>query len=284
MKRLILLVIVSLLFIYFIQITGYKPNLFVQQTIKEDLKEKQNEVEKPQKEKLDTTPEPIKENLDTKKEPTSQASQSNGNTKVIYFTFDDGPDPEITPLVLDVLKEQNIRATFFIRGDCAEKYPELIKRILDEGHVLGNHTYWHYYKPDFATFRESVERTEKFVFNNFGYRMVLFRPPGGYDPPKGGVEYLHGKNIVSLRWDVDSLDSRDQYRNDVEGIVSNTIEGIGQVKNKNYIVALFHDGHNQKAICKAIPQIAKSVREMGYEIRQLTPEQTANVTGKWAKF
>jgi len=93
----------------------------------------------------------------------------------VYLTFDDGPNPEITPWILDFLKEQNINATFFCVGSNILKYPELFERIKSEGHVVGNHTMKHNKgtQTPFDVYKESISETKKLVNN------TLFRPPYG---------------------------------------------------------------------------------------------------------
>jgi peptidoglycan-N-acetylglucosamine deacetylase len=93
----------------------------------------------------------------------------------VYLTFDDGPDPDITPWILDLLKEKNIQATFFCVGANAEKHPELVERILSEGHSMGNHSMRHEkgVKTANNTFLESVREAKEHVSSS------LFRPPYG---------------------------------------------------------------------------------------------------------
>ena len=93
----------------------------------------------------------------------------------VFLTFDDGPNPEITPWVLDYLKEKNIQATFFCVGSNIKRYPELFQRIKAEGHSVGNHTMNHDKgtKVSFQHYKESISETKKLVGNN------LFRPPYG---------------------------------------------------------------------------------------------------------
>lgn len=104
----------------------------------------------------------------------------------IFLTFDDGPDPETTPHVLDRLKEGGVRATFFVIAEKAERFPLLIERIVKEGHRLGNHSSNHQYKGYF----QSVERTKHWVLDAkkrieslSGSKTVGFRPPAGVRTP-----------------------------------------------------------------------------------------------------
>jgi peptidoglycan-N-acetylglucosamine deacetylase len=93
----------------------------------------------------------------------------------VFLTFDDGPVPEVTPLVLDLLKKYNVKATFFCVGENVQKYPEIFDLLKKEGHAVGNHTFHHVkgWKTDHNTFISEVEQCKQLVKSN------LFRPPHG---------------------------------------------------------------------------------------------------------
>lgn len=97
------------------------------------------------------------------------------------LTFDDGPDPRFTPLLLDLLKRYDAKATFFVVGSNAERYPELIQRIHEEGHLIGIHNYVHktnwLMRP--ATVRRQIQRTNEIIYNIIGERSTYYRPPWG---------------------------------------------------------------------------------------------------------
>ena len=97
------------------------------------------------------------------------------NQRAVYLTFDDGPHPEATPLVLDILQSYGIKATFFCVGQNASKFPELMKRIKEDGHNIGNHTFSHEHgwKTPLRDYVQSVEKTTSFIDSS------LFRPPYG---------------------------------------------------------------------------------------------------------
>lgn len=97
------------------------------------------------------------------------------NENSVYLTFDDGPHPDITPFVLDELKKYNAKATFFCVGNNVLKYPLLYQRILEEGHQVGNHTYYHEKSSNvpFSDYKKSIVKAAEFINTN------LFRPPYG---------------------------------------------------------------------------------------------------------
>ena len=117
--------------------------------------------------------------------PTPYVVDMYGGTqrKKVAITFDDGPDPEWTPKILDVLKKKGVKATFFLIGVEVEKYPGVAKRIFDEGHEIGNHTFTH---PDISNiskryFEVELNLTERLFESKLGVKPVLMRPPYAID-------------------------------------------------------------------------------------------------------
>jgi len=128
----------------------------------------------------------------------------------ISLTFDDGPDITWTPKVLDLLKKYNAKATFFVIGSQVQKYPELVKRIIEEGHELGNHTYSHSETFGFKT-REKVEqelvKTNEVVKNVTGKKLNLYRPAFGVTNPRI-ASVVTKLNLLVIGWSVRSLDTK----------------------------------------------------------------------------
>ncbi len=115
---------------------------------------------------------------------------------IVFITFDDGPNPEITPFVLDLLKEYDWKATFFCVGQNVTKYPELFRRILDEGHTVGNHTMKHLnsIKTENELYLESFREFEE------TYPTKLFRPPYGRIKPSVAKEIAKTHRIIMWSW------------------------------------------------------------------------------------
>lgn len=130
------------------------------------------------------------------------------NKEQIAITFDDGPHPRYTEQILDILKENNIKATFFIIGENVELYGDgIIKRIIEEGHEIGNHTFTHPHTKgaEDESFYEEVRRTHTLMLEKYGYEMKLFRPPEGYiDAKVKKIAEELGYSIVL--WSVDTKD------------------------------------------------------------------------------
>jgi peptidoglycan-N-acetylglucosamine deacetylase len=127
----------------------------------------------------------------------------------VYLTFDDGPIPEVTPWVLDQLKTHNAKATFFCIGDNVQKHPEIFKRIIAEGHTIGNHTFnhlngWH---TETSEYVENVLKCEEIFNSEFRIQNseLLFRPPYGKITSKQ-AKTLQQKGYKIVMWDVLSAD------------------------------------------------------------------------------
>lgn len=134
--------------------------------------------------------------------------------QAILLTFDDGPDPDITPRVLDVLERHGHRAIFFLIGPKAEAHPEIVREIVRRGHIVGNHTYAHSPWANFLGARhlsEDIERTDDIIVAACGVRPVLFRPPLGVSAHfLRSVVRRTGHTVVG--WDVRSLDTKREGR------------------------------------------------------------------------
>ncbi|MDP4098324.1 polysaccharide deacetylase [Paenibacillus sp. P96] len=200
--------------------------------------------------------------------------QSKKDAPTVYLTFDDGPG-KYTEQVLDILKRYQVQATFFVLGQHAERSPEQIRRIVEEGHALGNHTYNHNYKElygDFRTFWKQIKQTEEIIYEIAGYRPQLVRAPGGsyghFDKVYFDLLQQGGYNVVD--WNVDSGDSKHA------GVPAAQIEA-GAVRTDGHVgdkVVLLHDGGVREETVKALPGIIKKYRSAGYSFDVLRPDQT----------
>ena len=129
------------------------------------------------------------------------------NKAEVALTFDDGPDPVYTPQVLNKLKKHGVKATFFLLGENAERYPEVVKRIVNEGHIVGNHTYNHpnLNKIDDKQYHEQMLKTEKILQKLTGYSPKFFRPPYGIIN-ENQMKWATEQNFMIIQWSVDTLD------------------------------------------------------------------------------
>jgi peptidoglycan/xylan/chitin deacetylase (PgdA/CDA1 family) len=177
--------------------------------------------------------------------------------KEIAITFDDGPHKTNTPQLLDILKQRGIRATFFVVGQNAAEYPDILKRIVAEGHELANHSYTH---PVLASMSQSavheqLDKTHQAVLKATGVSMKLLRPPYGAlsEPQRRTVNNEFGYKVIL--WSVDPLDwkVRDAARVQNE-IVSHTQAGS---------IVLAHDIH--KSTVDAMPETLDKLTEKGFK-------------------
>ena len=179
----------------------------------------------------------------------------NKSEKCVYLTFDDGPAPEITPWVLDLLDEYNIKATFFCVGDNVRKHPEIYKQILDRGHCVGNHTFHH--KQGLGC------RTKKFVLNaTLAARYIdskLFRPPHGHMRFKQVFKLRKDYKIVM--WDVVTRDYS-------KWLNAEQVFQIVKKYTRNGSVIVFHDSPKAEPRMKeALPKSIEWLLEQGYTFK-----------------
>jgi peptidoglycan-N-acetylglucosamine deacetylase len=195
-----------------------------------------------------------------------------GARKKIAISFDDGPDPQWTPKILDVLKEKKAPAVFFIIGDQANKWPDILKREFIEGHEIGNHTFTH---PKFdeishTQIRWELNLTQRLIESTLDVKTILFRPPYGIDhQPEYAEEVAQlplvqdmGYLIVGQRIDPDDWSLRDGKPIPGKEIVDSVLRQAG-----NGNVILLHDGGGDRTqTVEALPQIIDALREKGYQL------------------
>ncbi|MDM5154511.1 polysaccharide deacetylase family protein [Bacillus sp. DX1.1] len=129
------------------------------------------------------------------------------NKAEVALTFDDGPDLVYTPQILDKLSKHGVKGTFFLLGENAEKYPEVVKRIVKEGHIVGNHTYSH---PNLAKvsdeeYRDQILKTEEILRRLTGYDAKFIRPPYG-SINENQLKWATEQNFMMIQWSVDTVD------------------------------------------------------------------------------
>ena len=180
--------------------------------------------------------------------------------KVVALTFDDGPSPNITPQVLDILKKNNIKATFFLIGRNLKQFPKIGQQIVADGHTVGNHT-WHHWRHlmmDFTAAHE-IEDTAALIYEVTGVKTSLFRPPNGF-LNNGLADYALKQKEAVVLWSVDSGDWRGS-RASVDGLVNRVVEGV-----KPGGIVLMHDGGGDRSrTVQALPKIIEELTRRGYE-------------------
>lgn len=176
----------------------------------------------------------------------------------IYLTFDDGPIPEITPWILDCLKEKNIKATFFCVGENIQKHPDIFQRILEEGHAVGNHTYNHLkgWDTDNQQYLDNIAKCNALT------KTSLFRPP--YGRAKKSQMKILSKEYKIIMWDV--LTGDYDHRISPDQCYKNCIDFT-----RNGSIIVFHD--NVKAIDNvkyALPKSIDTLLGRGFQFKTLS--------------
>lgn len=171
----------------------------------------------------------------------------------VALTFDDGPSPKYTPLLLDGLKERNVRATFFLLGQIVKENQELVQRMQAEGHLLGNHTYNHVQlnKIPETTARQEILKTNNEIYEATGKYPEYMRPP--YGAWKKNMELC--VEMLPVFWDIDTLDWKSQ---NVDAI----LKAAGEEPEDGSII-LMHDEYQTSV--EAALLIIDRLKEKGYE-------------------
>ncbi len=177
--------------------------------------------------------------------------------KKIAFSFDASWGSEFTPRILEILKENNIKTTFFLTGFWVEKYPELVKKIAAAGHELGNHTWTHPHLNtlDKQGIKLELERLHTALTNLTGIPPNLFRPPFGEYSNKV-IEAAGELNYLTIQWSIDSLDWKDISKQEVVRRVTSRLHPGA--------IILFHN--NGQYTADALPEIIAQATEQGYSI------------------
>jgi peptidoglycan/xylan/chitin deacetylase (PgdA/CDA1 family) len=189
--------------------------------------------------------------------PKITYSQCHVDGPCIAMTFDDGPHAQNTPRLLDMLKERKIHATFFMVGECVAEYPEIVKRIVAEGHEIGNHSWSH---PDLAKMSEAavhdqIQKTHDAIVNACGVAPKLLRPPYGAFTTRQRAWANGTWGYKIILWDVDPEDWK--VRN-AEHVKTEILKHTGQGS-----IILSHDIH--KTTIDAMPETLDTLLKKGYK-------------------
>lgn len=196
--------------------------------------------------------------------------------KRVFLTFDDGPSKTVTPHILDVLKENNVKATFFLLGNRVKLNSDLVKREYEEGHYIANHGYSHKYSKIYASSNEVLKeynKTEKEIqkaLGNSNYASHLFRYPGGsiggtYSKvKKESKKQLKEQQIAYLDWN--ALTSDAAGANTKEQIMKNLKKTVG---NHNNVVVLMHDAPDKILTYETLNEVIAYLKQKGYTFQNM---------------
>jgi cellulose synthase/poly-beta-1,6-N-acetylglucosamine synthase-like glycosyltransferase/spore germination protein YaaH/peptidoglycan/xylan/chitin deacetylase (PgdA/CDA1 family) len=186
----------------------------------------------------------------------------------VALTFDDGPDPVWTTLILQLLRKHNVPATFFVVGDQAERFPKIVRRIYDEGHLLGNHTFSH---PNIETISDmrlqmELNLTERVIESITGHTTMLFRSPFDTDSSPARPSVLHAlANATSLGYVTvcADIDSEDYARPGADRIVENVVMRLRQTGSN--IIVMHDGGGDRRQTVEALDRIIPLLKQEGFE-------------------
>ncbi len=192
--------------------------------------------------------------------------------KIAFLTFDDGPSQNVTPLILKILKEYNVKATFFVLGNMCEKNGSILKDLKENGHSIGIHSYSHELnkllksKDDFIN---EIKRTEDIIKNNLGedFSTRLFRFPGGsFEVYKQQyMNDLHVAGYVSVDWN--ALTGDTEYKKPEPEILMERLKAT--TKNKDRVIVLMHDAFSKEVTAEILPEVIEYLKFEGYEFAVL---------------
>ena len=207
----------------------------------------------------------------SEKSKTQMSNIYNIDSKIAYLTFDDGPSQAVTPFILDLLKQENIKATFFVLGTNVKNNPDIVKRAYLEGHYIANHGYTHNYSQLYKSAKNVLEeynKTEKQIqkaIGNSKYSSHLFRFPGGYEGgkyekiKKEAGKLLNENKISFIDWNVLTGDA--EGANTKEKILNNIKK---HTKDKKNIVILMHDSSSKILTYETLKEVIEYLRNEGY--------------------
>ncbi|MDE6210337.1 MAG: polysaccharide deacetylase family protein [Lachnospiraceae bacterium] len=186
------------------------------------------------------------------------------NDKVIYLTFDEGYENGYTGAILDVLKEKNVKAVFFVTMDWVKAEPDLLKRIIDEGHVVGSHSVTHQSMPTLSIEKQKEEYTglHNYIRDNYGYEMYLFRPPMGHFSEQS-LAVAADMGYTSVLWSFAHVDWLVDKQPSHEEALQTTVERL-----HNGAIYLLHAV--SEANTAVLGDFIDQARALGYEFKEYT--------------
>ncbi len=190
----------------------------------------------------------------------------------VFLTFDDGPSSESTEKVLDVLKEENVKATFFVIGKNVEKYPEILKRIYDEGHGIGIHTYSHDYKEIYSSpdaLQRDIEACLASIRSVLGedFNTILYRFPGGSFRKNKEIFIQRVEDLGYIYFDWNVLNGDAEGNNLSEDYLIKRFNETSRGYNK--VLSLMHDTNAKQNTINTLPRIIQQLRAEKYQFKSL---------------
>lgn len=194
--------------------------------------------------------------------------------KVAYLTFDDGPSLSVTPKILEILKEENVKATFFVIGKSVDAHPEIVRQAYAEGHYIANHSYTHnayFLYQNAKSFQNEIQKTDEAIGKAIGekdYCAHLFRFPTGYMTPtyqkekKEAIQVLKELDYAYIDWN--SLNN-DSIKKCTNYELMQTFKKT--TKNKKTLIVLMHDTRDVNDSSKVLKESIEMLKAEGYEFK-----------------
>ena len=287
-KKLVLVIVIVILVVSLSTILGIKFSDYQKERkqeislkeeqekiIQEELAKKKEEEEKRQAIISERHRKVNKQLSEEEKDRILHIYRSTGEKRV-FLTFDDGPSTSVTPLILDLLKEENIKATFFVLGNNVKNNPNIVKREFDEGHYIANHGYTHKYSEVYASpeatlneYNETENRIKE-ALQNPEYKSKVFRFPGGsnggyyHEMKQNSKALLRENGIVHLDWN--SLNEDAVGAHTKEKLMENIKNTIGE---KDSVVILMHDSGDKILTYEMLKDLIPYLREKGYKFKNI---------------
>jgi peptidoglycan/xylan/chitin deacetylase (PgdA/CDA1 family) len=201
------------------------------------------------------------------------AKVTKSELKTVYLTFDDGPSAR-TVEILDILKKYDVKATFFIIGKEGEKEKELLRRMTDEGHTVGIHTYSHVYNSIYdsvESYLDDFYQTYKLIEDTTGVKPEVFRFPGGSINRYSSQDYVEiiaemtRRGFTYYDWNASSGDA--SLSNSANSVYNNTVRSS---ENKDRVILLMHDSAGKTYTVQALPGIIEYYKAQGYQFARIT--------------
>lgn len=273
-KKLLFLILATV-FIIFLLVVLFSSHLFLNNsTVTSAQVISQEELSEKLRNLTNSSNNTAKNSNSNNNDGTTNNNNTNNDSKVAYLTFDDGPSPSATPMVLDILKEENVLASFFVVGKSVTKYPDLVKRAYQEGHYIANHGYSHnnekLYKSDYD-FLQEIKNTDTAIANAINvenYCSYIFRFPNGYmsniykAQKEHAVELLSSIGYSYIDWNCLNNDSMQKYSS--AQLVNNLKKSIGSKQN---LVILMHDTTDVSNSSLALKDSISLLRNEGYTFK-----------------
>lgn len=199
-------------------------------------------------------------------------------TMKVYLTFDDGPSAN-TASILDILDDYGVKATFFVQGKEDEVSKELLRRIVDEGHTIGMHSYSHSYGKIYSSldsFSEDIQLIKDYIYANTGVDTYYYRFPGGSSNGvsksklKSYINYLNDNDIKYIDWNVSSQDAASPPLS-ADTIVENVMKDVVRYKTS---IVLLHDAEGKDTTVEALPVLIEKLRDTGVLLLPVNDETT----------